>query len=87
MECYLPFANERDIELLKIKGITVAEQLEIIEPETFAVELAKANVVHNLTYWIPSKDILEIWVEQARKSTDKRALLLPGRPGGGGVKI
>ena len=87
MEFYLPFANERDLELLKKKGIEVVEDLEGIEPETFAVELAQANVIHNLAYWIPSQEILRIWVEYARNSEDKRALLLPGRPGGGGVKI
>ena len=87
MEIYLPFASERHIELLKKKGIEVAEDLENIEPETFVVELVQANVIHNLAYWIPSQEILRIWVEHAQQAEDKRAMLLPGRPGGGGIKI
>lgn len=87
MEFYLPFANERDIELLRTKGIELVKDLETIEPDTFVIELVQANLIHNLAYWIPSQEILRIWVEHARESTDKRALLLPGRPGGSGVKI
>jgi len=87
VEIYLTFANERHIELLKKSGIECAEDLGSVEPESLVVKLAETNIQHNLTYWLPGQEIVRIWVSQAKQADDRRALLLPGRPGGGGVKL
>jgi hypothetical protein len=51
--------------------------------------LAKMSVEHNISDWIPAKNIVEIWINQARNIYDKGALLFPGlggEAGGGGPK-